>query len=153
MKLGINVISVDAAKDCGACSLCCKLLAVEATDSLRGEWCRHCSPQSRCGIYEKRPTMCSQFECGWLESQGRVGEGLSAELRPDKCHAVLMPMGDGRMLTVHVDTSQPEAWRTGALGQLIKRSATQATVIVLIGNDRFMMEGDRTHSWSFDDRR
>ena len=56
-------------RECGSCSLCCKILPVEHVPEISkpvGEWCKHCRPGEGCGIYQSRPAICSAFACMWL---------------------------------------------------------------------------------------
>jgi hypothetical protein len=71
---------IDPGKDCGACVVCCKAMAID-TPELRkpaGVLCRY-NTGSGCGIYDDRPPVCRQWHCGWIRSAS-----LSADLRPDK---------------------------------------------------------------------
>jgi hypothetical protein len=42
-------------RSCGDCTLCCKVMAVEALGKPAGSWCSHCKPGRGCLIYETRP--------------------------------------------------------------------------------------------------
>lgn len=44
-----------AGRSCAGCTLCCKLLAVEALAKPRAKWCPHCDSKQGCTIYETRP--------------------------------------------------------------------------------------------------
>jgi uncharacterized protein len=59
---------------CGDCSLCCKLLEIDAAvapevgDKPAGVLCRHCTSPG-CKIYERRPKLCADFRCQWLADE------------------------------------------------------------------------------------
>ncbi|MFO1185048.1 MAG: hypothetical protein U1E56_09700 [Bauldia sp.] len=93
-------------RDCGTCSLCCKLVGIEALDKPVGQWCPHAKPGRGCAIYDRRPLECRDFSCLWLEND-RLGE----EWRPSRSKIVLYRIDDGRRLVAHLDTGSPGAWR------------------------------------------
>jgi len=68
---------------CGECKLCCKLLLIEEVNSKPNEWCRHCSNENGCEIYDTRPEGCKQFMCMWLQMPF-----VGVSMRPDKCGVV-----------------------------------------------------------------
>jgi hypothetical protein len=53
-------------RECGSCSLCCKLLDVPEAGKPNHEWCPHCRPGHGCRIYAQRPDICRGFACLWL---------------------------------------------------------------------------------------
>ena len=72
-------------RECGTCTLCCKLIAVTALEKPPGTWCPHCVRGKGCGIYETRPAECRTFYCHWmlekgsydiLQPDGLVSEGM-----------------------------------------------------------------------------
>lgn len=64
-------------RECGECSLCCKLTRVHELNKLERDDCIHCD--NGCSIYNNRPISCVNFECAWLS--GCIPE----RFRPDKC--------------------------------------------------------------------
>ena len=61
-------------RECGKCSLCCKVMRVEEIAKLPGVWCKECAPGKGCKIYATRPGPCRDFHCSWL---------IQAELGPE----------------------------------------------------------------------
>jgi hypothetical protein len=136
-------------RHCGDCSLCCKLIRVDAFAKPPGIWCTHCAPgQGRpdqakpdrgktgggCRIYESRPAECRDFHCAWLASPT-----LGEEWRPSRSKIVLRVESDGRLIAVHVDPGDPAAWRREPFYQTLKRFAVKGAdsnqqVIVYIRN-------------------
>jgi hypothetical protein len=68
-------------RQCGSCTLCCRLLPVKEISKPSGIPCLH-QGAACCKIYAKRPTSCRMWSCLWLESD-EVGE------RPDRAHYVV----------------------------------------------------------------
>lgn len=94
------------ARECGTCSLCCKLVGIEALSKPPGAWCPNCKPGVGCGIYADRPQECRDFACAWLENQQ-----LGDEWQPIRSKIVLYFIDDGARLIAHVDSGSPNAWR------------------------------------------
>ena len=94
-----------AAKACGDCNLCCKVLKVNAVEKPAGLWCRHLVQGAGCSIHALKPIECSRFQCFWT-----VSEELGEEWRPIRSKLVLWSNVEGRLI-VDVDPSSPGAWR------------------------------------------
>ncbi|MDB5423269.1 MAG: hypothetical protein JWQ29_685 [Phenylobacterium sp.] len=99
-------MSADAAKSCGDCGLCCKLMGVAAIDKAPLAWCRQFKRGCGCKIYETRPKACADFICYWLHAPN-----LGPEWRPDRAGFVLHISEQGRTLNVETDQANPNAWR------------------------------------------
>ena len=130
-----ETVSLVPGRSCGDCSLCCKLIRVDAFAKPPGVWCPHCAPGGGgCRIYDSRPAECRDFYCAWLASPT-----LGEEWRPSRCKLVLRVESDGRLIAVHVDPSDPAAWRREPYFRTLKRFAAQGAdsnqqVIVYIKN-------------------
>lgn len=85
-----------SARACGGCTMCCKVMMVEADDgslfSPWGKWCKHAVVGQGCRIYADpaKPKLCSSFRCLW-----QIGWG-DDEHRPDRLKIV------GHLRTEHV---------------------------------------------------
>lgn len=61
-------------RECGECTKCCEgslHLVVDKYTVNRSSPCHFLSKVNKCGgctIYEKRPKVCSDFKCAWLEN-------------------------------------------------------------------------------------
>ncbi len=127
--------SIVPGRNCGDCSLCCKLIRVEAFAKPAGTWCTHCAPGSgRCTIYDSRPAECRDFYCAWM-----VSPGLGDDWRPNKCRMVLRLEADGKLIALHVDPADPTAWRREPYFSRLKQFAvkgaeTKQRVAVYIKN-------------------
>src|SRR5580698_7880286 len=52
-------------RECGSCTLCCKVYHVAEIDKVAGKWCQHCKPGSGCAIHDSLPKQCAEFNCLW----------------------------------------------------------------------------------------
>lgn len=76
--------AISPQKQCGGCTLCCKVMAITELQKPESVWCRHCLPGKGCEIYGAKPDECTTFACGWL-----MDDRLGPEWRPDKSKIVL----------------------------------------------------------------
>ena len=137
-------------RECGTCTLCCKLIAVTELHKPRSTMCVHCIPEGGCGIHETRPHSCRGYFCNWL-----LLDGLGPEWKPEQCKFVLQSVGysDGtQCLAVNVDPDFPDCWRVSPFYERIKRWAVKAAdqvsggihyVIVLIDQQKIVILPDR----------
>jgi len=125
-------------KSCGACTLCCKVLTVEELQKTAGLYCPHCTVGGGCRIYSDRPAACRNFMCGWL-----VNPHLGPDLKPDKCHVVLIWVEERRMLFADCDPDHPDAWRApnviGALRQAARKVGAGWKVFVAVGQRSWLI--------------
>jgi hypothetical protein len=102
-------------RECGTCTLCCKLIAVTALEKPPGTWCPHCVRGKGCGIYQTRPPECRTFYCHWM-----LEKGLTADWKPEKAKFALVTSEGGHM-TAFVDPGFPGAWRSSPYFETLKR--------------------------------
>lgn len=96
-------------RNCGNCSMCCKLLHVIELNKPANKWCEHCRPgHGGCSIYDTRPHICRSFACGWLMS-----ETVGPEWYPLLSHMILsLGVFSGvQTVTVTVDPRFPWVWK------------------------------------------
>lgn len=93
-------------RSCEGCTMCCKLLRIEALDKPSFEWCPQCDIGVGCKIYEERPSECRVFHCGYV-TQNQIG----SHWKPANSRMVVALTTDAKRLTVFVDPDRPEAWR------------------------------------------
>ncbi len=93
-------------RDCGSCTLCCKVFRIVEVDKPSGQWCRHVVQGRGCGIHETRPEVCRHFFCFW-----RQNATLGPDWKPDRSKFVLYREMKGKRLVVASDPSVPTAWR------------------------------------------
>jgi hypothetical protein len=128
-------------RECGECTLCCKLLEIEALAKPAGSWCPHCKPGRGCLIYGNRPAECQAFSCLWL-----VNDLLDPHWKPSKSKMVLTTSEDG--IEVRCDPGFPDAWRKEPFRSEIHQwaasgEALDLTVIVIIGDRIILIASDR----------
>jgi hypothetical protein len=129
------------AKTCGDCTLCCKVMAIEALAKPLSSWCPHCKPGRGCQIYADRPAECRTFSCLWL-----VNDQLGKHWKPNKSKLVLTTSEDG--IEVRCDPGFPDAWRKepfrSEIHQWAVSGATQdMTVVVIVGQKMILVAPDR----------
>jgi hypothetical protein len=131
-----------AAKECGGCTMCCKIMRIDELAKPTGQWCTHCKPGRGCGIYPDRPQTCRVFHCLWITQAA-----LGPEWRPDKCKMVLMAIAGGRTV-IKCDPGFPQAWRKQPYYAHIRSWADRAgpqggEVLVCVGHDITVLARDR----------
>jgi hypothetical protein len=76
-------------RQCGGCTLCCKLVPVRELGKPAGQRCQHQRHGKGCSIYARRPISCRTWSCRWLV------EDDTAELsRPDRSRYAIDIMPD-----------------------------------------------------------
>jgi hypothetical protein len=93
-------------RDCGTCTLCCKVYDVPSLTKPAGKWCSHCTPGKGCGIHETRPDHCRSFYCFFMTQAW-----LGPEWKPEICKFVVTIDPVSRYMLVQVDPGQPRAWQ------------------------------------------
>jgi hypothetical protein len=143
-------------RQCGSCTLCCKLLPVhhgaqvDGID-LPGSWhkpantrCRFQRHSKGCSIYDARPISCQMWNCRWL-----VNDDTDDMSRPDRAHYVIDVVPDFITFTdpddnereiakleivqVWVDPAHPEAHKDPTLRSYLERRSHEG-VVALIRN-------------------
>jgi hypothetical protein len=129
-------------RQCGGCTLCCKLVPVPSIDKGAGVRCRHQRSGKGCAVYA-RPNMpldCQLWSCRWLT------EDDTADLsRPDRAHYVIDIMPDFVTMTyegepprrvpvvqIWIDPKFPDAHRDPALRAFIARRGERDGMAALI---------------------
>jgi hypothetical protein len=118
-------------RQCGDCTLCCKVMAIEALAKPANAWCPHCRPGRGCTIYPARPDECASFNCLW-----RVNDLLDEHWKPSRSKLVLTTSEDG--IKVRCDPGFPDAWRRDPYAGEIRAWAVEGetrdmTVVVITG--------------------
>ena len=74
-------------RSCGTCTVCCYALPIDTPEiqKLPGAVCVNCTGRG-CRIYDRRPTPCRGFYCGWW-----LLPQLDDDWRPDKCGILITP--------------------------------------------------------------
>ena len=120
-------------RECGTCTLCCRLLPIKALGKPANTRCEHQRHSTGCKIYSTRPTECRLWSCRWLV------ENDTADLRrPDRSRYVIDLMPDFIILQlpgepdrqievvqIWVDPNDRDAWRDPPLLDYLKRRAQE----------------------------
>ena len=122
------ILTAAIGKSCGACTMCCSALEIDALQKPAGPSCRHCAGAG-CGIYIKRPQVCRDFECEWLTSRT-----LPQNFRPDRIGAILMEDAEVDEYRAVCAPSRPLAWRSPRVfAHLVAIAKTGRTVVAKAG--------------------
>lgn len=128
-------------RQCGGCTLCCKLIPVEELHKAAGQRCAHQRTGKGCAIYAKRPISCRHWSCLWLK--GTEGDGDLQLKRPDRSHYVLDEVPDlvrarsnetGEIVAeltvmqVWCDPKFPDAWQDHDLLAMLERQGVVALI-------------------------
>jgi len=107
MRPGDAAANVVPRRSCGACSLCCTVLRVDALKKRGGIPCAHLQDAGGgCSIYPERPRICRTYRCLWLQG------GLEEVDRPDRIGAVLDLLTSGGTTRLAVREATPGASET-----------------------------------------
>jgi hypothetical protein len=82
------------ARECGPCSICCRLPDIPELNKPIDTMCGHADPSRKagaCTIYGKRPQVCREFECAW--KQGLGGDYDRPDILGVMWQTVTMPDG------------------------------------------------------------
>ena len=125
-------------RECGSCSLCCKVLEVKPLYKAAGQWCKHSRPgQGGCATHQLRPKACRNFSCLWLTE-----DWLGPEWKPEVAKFVLSLDGPDALL-VTADPKQPRAWKRepyyGRLKTLAATALASNQVVVISDGTRKLL--------------
>lgn len=138
--LGIPV--APTVRQCGSCTLCCKVLEVTDLDKPVNTVCRHILAGGGCEIYDERPRQCRSFSCAWL--QGHLDDNWFPETVGMVLHYGL------DALNVQVDLDSPDRWREEpyfsklcelSLNGLRVSSGRAYATLIIVGADRYLLLG------------
>jgi hypothetical protein len=93
-------------RECGPCTMCCKVFALPEIGKRAGVWCKYCAPGKGCKIHDNPPDPCRAFFCLWM-----TDGGMPPEWRPDQARFVLTIHPKNGFIYGQVDPGSPGAWR------------------------------------------
>jgi hypothetical protein len=117
-------------RECGGCTICCKLVGVDEIGKPAGEWCGQCEIGKGCRIYLARPEPCRAFRCLWLQI-----DNMPDELRPDRSRVVLTTTTDGENVVAIVDPRETHRLSTGMMGNYLHGMGERGVGIIAIHGD------------------
>jgi len=132
-------------RECGSCTLCCKMLYVKDYNSPIGKYCKNCNPNQGCKIHEERKEICRTFDCLWIK-QTQIPESY----RPDRCHFLFELPSHSLVYFGHVDTDYPETFNSEKLKNIIKK-INEAGHSVVLNNGEFHLTKNMTEKELFED--
>ena len=106
MSTSLSNDVVAPGRECGACTMCCKVYTFPEIAKPAGVWCRHCTPGRGCAIHDALPNQCREFFCLWM-MDGTMPPGW----RPDRAKFVLTVFPQNGWVYGQVDPGAPGAWR------------------------------------------
>ena len=128
-------------RECGTCTLCCKVYDVPALEKPAGTWCRHCRPGQGCGIHATRPPQCRSFNCLWM-----CQDWLGPEWKPERAKMVLSVDPTTRFLFVQVDPGAANSWKRDPYHRQLRQWAATAHgrhVVVFVNKSATIVLPDR----------
>jgi hypothetical protein len=142
----ITPYSAAPGRECGSCTLCCKVYALPELGKPPGVWCKHCAPGKGCAIHEAPPDQCRQFFCLWM-----TDGTMPAEWKPDRARFVLSIYPTNGFIYGQVDPGSPGAWRRApyfdGLCAMAKTLLEQKRhVIMFVGDQATLVMPDETLS-------
>ena len=138
-------------RECGTCTLCCKVMGIVELEKPKGVWCDHAVPGRGCAIYDQRPDSCRVFSCLWL-----LDEALGEEWKPEKSKLVIVPDNDGKATKVFVDGSSPDAWKRepyySALLDFMQKCLLEGRLLFInVGSKSGLLLPDAKDGWRLED--
>jgi len=127
---------IASTRQCGDCTLCCKMLYVSVYESPIGEYCKHCIPDNSCSIHEERHTLCRTFDCLWIK-QTQIPESY----RPDRCHVLFELPSHSLVYWAHVDDDYPDAYKTDEVQKIIRKINEAGHAVVMNNGGFYLPEG------------
>ncbi len=103
-------------RECGNCTLCCKVYDIHEIRKPEGRWCQHCTPGRGCRIHEDRPDQCREFFCLWL-----TDADIPLDWKPERTKVVLSVFPENGFVYGQVDPGSPQAWRKEPYFSELKR--------------------------------
>ena len=121
-------------RECGSCSMCCKVYNIPEINKPAGKWCTHCKPGKGCVIHDALPNQCAEFNCLW-----RTQETIGPAWKPDQAKMVLTASPVNGYINVQVDAAAPSAWQKqpyyGQLRQWARNNLPKGIYIIVFVND------------------
>lgn len=94
--------------ECGKCDLCCSLLPIDDWEFEKPAHtkCPNLAECGGCSIYENRPTVCADYQCGWKLF------GLPTRWKPSVCDMIVnLGVFPIESLGIWLGESAAERWR------------------------------------------
>ena len=119
-------------RECGPCSLCCRVLRVDELKKLGGVLCQHQLAKGGCGIHESRPGICRAYRCLWLQG------GLEDADRPDRLGAIVDILTQAAETRISIQEANPGAFDSSSRLQEITNQYRQTMTVRLVEAGNFL---------------
>jgi len=138
--LGVPVMPT--VRQCGSCTLCCKVLEITDLKKPTNTACHHIMAGGGCNIYSERPRQCRTFACAWL--QGHLDDDWFPE------SSGMVPHFSLDALNIQVDLDCRDRWREEpyfsklsalSLSGLLANSKRNYATLVIVGAERYLLLG------------
>jgi hypothetical protein len=130
-----STLQIVPGRECGSCSLCCKVYNIVEIGKAAGKWCGQCKPGRGCKIHDNLPTQCAEFNCLW-----RTDAAMPAQWKPDQAKMVASIQPMTRNIQIQVDPGLPSAWSRQPyhdhLRQWAKKNMPTGIYVVVFVNDQ-----------------
>jgi hypothetical protein len=107
-------------RECGSCTLCCKVYNIPEFQKPAGKWCGQCKPGRGCKIHDSLPDQCAEFNCLW-----RTDAAMPAQWKPDQAKMVVTIHPISRNIQIQVDPGLPSAWSRQPYHDHLRQWATK----------------------------
>jgi len=140
-SLEVRAVGSKRGKQCGDCTLCCKVMAIEQLAKPAGSWCPRCKAGRGCMSYDSRPGECRDYDCLWL-----IDDRLDQCWKPNRSKLVLTTSQDG--IEIRCDPGFRDAWRKEPFRSQIHAwtvagETHDVTVLVIVGEKMILLTPDR----------
>lgn len=129
-------------RECGDCTLCCKLLGVYELKKPHREYCSHCEINQGCKIYETRPQECIDYRCAWLD------ELIPEELKPNKTGVMITNLAmelkkqgylEPKKNYILVYPENSDSHKTGPMKDFLNQLLSQGVELILVDGEKKML--------------
>jgi len=85
-------------RECGSCTLCCKVYNIPGIGKVASKWCGQCKPGRGYKIHDNLPDQCAAFNCLWRTDAAMPAQWKSDQAKDSRHHpsAQLEHPGQGR---------------------------------------------------------
>lgn len=117
-------------RTCGSCRVCCVYPEIPALKKPAGQACEFLC-EAGCSAYSQRPRMCKDYQCAWIEGQGKDAD------RPDRSGVLIdrRPTQFGMVLVARSAVAGSRAIKTKQGRLAIRRMHKSSGMGVLVTAD------------------
>jgi hypothetical protein len=131
--------STPPSRECGGCTLCCKLIGVPDLHKPANKWCEFATKGAGCKIHSVAPKACGDWRCLWLDGFGPI------DWRPDKIHGAVSGTLDGENIVIYEDAGYRGDARRALEPFIRSVLARGRKVFIVCGESRRMLAN--TEEW------